>query len=451
MMFGRARLQIAASHLLLMALVLALVVGGSLLLIAQEARRTDDLELRLRAEGIALALLRGEAPVPPRFRDEEPGERDHDDHDRGLERQGILAYVLTVQDGHALPGPASGIAGLPSIPAADAALAEAGGRFTTLALDDGEVRVYSLPVWRDGEVVAVVQVARSRYFSNELIARLAVTTLALGLAGLLLSAGAGFWLAGRTLQPIAAALRRQREFTANASHELRTPLALIRGNAELLTRHPDRPIGEYLDVVQDIVDEGDRLGRLVADLLTLARADDGGPQLNLGPVDLSALGHALAREFSPLAAEKGLALHAEVQPGIVVEGDADRLRQLGVILLDNAVRYTAQGEVRLRVAREPGGALLVVSDTGPGIAPEHLPRIFERFYRADRARTSEGGGAGLGLAIARWIVEAHGGRIGVTSEVGRGSSFTVHLPHRVPARGMAWQAASVPSPPPDAS
>lgn len=224
-------------------------------------------------------------------------------------------------------------------------------------------------------------------------------------------------------------MARQLRFTADASHELRTPLTLIRGNAELLARHPDRPIREYADVVQDIIVESDRLGRLVADLLTLARAGEGRLQLALTDVDLSAVAAALAREFEPLAAAKGLALYAEIAPDVHVRGDADRLRQLGVILLDNAVRYTRAGSVTLRLTGGHG-AVLSVADTGPGITPEHLPYIFERFYRADSARSPEQGGTGLGLAIAHWIVAAHGGHIEVTSAPGRGSTFSVRLPPR---------------------
>jgi signal transduction histidine kinase len=287
-------------------------------------------------------------------------------------------------------------------------------------------------VKRDGQTVAIVQVARSSYFVNTTLTRLLLAVLILGAAGLTSSALAGFWLAGRTLRPIAVALQRQRDFTADASHEIRTPLALVRGNAELLTRHLDRPIGEYRDVVSDILDESDRLTRLVANLLTLARADDGRVQLDLTRVDLSALADTLLREFEPAARAKGLALRAVVQPGVAVWADADRLHELGVILLDNALRYTDAGQVTLTVRSEAHGAVLAVRDTGPGIAAEHLPAIFDRFYRVDAARSPERGCTGLGLAIARWIAEAHGGRIEVASQPGQGTTFTVHIPRPAP-------------------
>jgi len=273
-----------------------------------------------------------------------------------------------------------------------------------------------------------VQVARSRSLVNESVLRLALMILSLGSVAVVGSAGAGYWLAGRALRPIAAAMQRQRRFVSDASHELRTPLTLIRGNTELLQRHPERTVGDYADLVQDVVDECDRLSRLVADLLTLARADEGRLRPQVGPVDLSAQCEALAREFSPVAQRKGLSLAAAVAPGVIVRGDGVALRQLVTVLLDNAVRYTEAGTITLALTRHGHDAEIAVSDTGPGIAPEHLPRIFDRFYRVDEARSSSDGGSGLGLAIARAIADAHHARIDVASTVGKGTTFTVRLP-----------------------
>jgi two-component system, OmpR family, sensor histidine kinase CiaH len=287
-----------------------------------------------------------------------------------------------------------------------------------------------MPVYRNGEAVTVIQVARSRYFVDATIARLLLIVAGAGAVGLIFSAGASFWLAGRTLQPIATALERQRDFTADASHELRTPLALVRGNAELMLRHPEKKIGEYDDVVHDIVDESDRLGRLVSDLLTLARADSGHAQIVRREVDLSGVAAQAVRTIEPLARAKGLTMWEDIAPGIAVSGDTDRLSQLCLILLDNAVRYTLVGTVTLRLTRDGHSAALSVSDTGAGIGAEHLDRLFDRFYRVDQARSTEAGGTGLGLSIAKWIAEVHGGHISVVSTPGAGSTFTVHLPRR---------------------
>ena len=300
--------------------------------------------------------------------------------------------------------------------------------YTTMTVQGSQVRIYTLPVVRSSQTVAVVQVVRSLYFVNAAVTRLALISLAGGLIGLILSAGAGYWLAGGTLRPIAAALERQRAFAADASHELRTPLTVLLTNAELLSRHPERTLAEYQDVVADIIAEIERLSRLVGDLLTLARADQGRAGLALHEVDLAEIGGAVARQFTPIAAAKRLSVQVESAPGVFVSGDQDRLQQLAVILIDNAVRYTAQGSVTVRIAQEGNSALLAVRDTGAGIAPEHLPHLFERFYRTDAARSTEEGGMGLGLAIAEWIVHSHHGDIEVTSTPGQGSTFTVRLP-----------------------
>jgi signal transduction histidine kinase len=433
-MFTRARLRIAGLYVALLGLIVVVVAGSLVLLAARDARQTADQELRLRAEGLAAQVQRSgtASPAPPRHDEEDEGEDEHerDDRDRALERAGFLTYVLPVAAGEPAPVASGGIPGLPDEAAAREALNAGSGRYTTVALPQGRVRLYSLPVRRNGEVVAVVQVVRSQTFVDATVRRLLLGLLASALVGLAAAALAGYWLAGRTLQPIADALQRQRDFVADASHELRTPLAVIRGNIEHMRRAPDQPVRAYDDVMEDIEAESERLGRLVSGLLTLTRADDSRVQLQWSRVDLSALMQALAREVAPLAEAKELALRTTIQQGVSVYGDADRLHELGLILLDNAIRYTAAGHVSLELEVAGATAVLRVADTGPGIAPAHLPRIFDRFYRAPAARSSEAGGTGLGLAIARWIAEAHGGRITVMSTVGQGSTFTVHLPRR---------------------
>lgn len=431
-MFTRARLRLTLLYIALMGATLALLAAGITVFVVRETHRTEDQELRLRAEGLAERGVRvgGGGPFGE-FRPGDDGDGRPPTRGRGLEREGILTYLLPVVNGTTAIAPPGASASLPDVDAAQAALVAGGGRFATRSLEDGDVRLYSLPVLHDATPVAVVQVARSRSLVQQSIVRLSLIIGGGGGLGLLLSAGAGYWLAGRSLQPIAAAMERQRRFVSDASHELRTPLTLIRGNTELLQRHPERTVGQYVDVVQDVVEECDRLSRLVADLLTLARADEGRLRRQNVPVDLSAICEALTREFQPVAEAKGLELRGVITPGITVRGDADTLRQLGTVLLDNAVRYTTAGTVTLRLFRHGHDADLVVRDTGPGIAPEHLPSIFDRFYRVDLARGSDDGGSGLGLAIARVIADAHGAHIDVSSTPGVGSTFSVRLPGTV--------------------
>ncbi|MGD9894687.1 MAG: sensor histidine kinase [Dehalococcoidia bacterium] len=432
-MVARARLRIAALYIALLGLIVILVAGSLVLLAARDARQTADLELRLRAEGLAAAVQRDGVTATSRRtaeRHEEEDEHEEEERHEALERAGFLTFVLPIADGQLAPLALGGIAELPDAAAARDALASGTGQYTTLTLDQGRVRVYSLLVASEGTPVAVVQVVRTQAFVDTTVRRLLLGLIVSGLIGLVCAALAGYWLAGRTLRPIADAMQRQRDFVADASHELRTPLAVIRGNLDHIRRHPERPVGHYDEVMEDLVAENERLNQLVTGLLTLARLDEGRARQAWTRVDLSALAEGLTREMAPLATAKGLVLDTAVAPDIIVEGNADQLRELALILLDNAIRYTATGTVSVSLSSDGATVLMRVADTGPGIAPAHLPRIFDRFYRTPAARASDAEGTGLGLAIARGIAEAHGGRLSVSSEIGKGSTFTVHLPRR---------------------
>ena len=225
-------------------------------------------------------------------------------------------------------------------------------------------------------------------------------------------------------QHLEQALQVQRRFVADASHELRTPLTTIRGNTALLQRTPPIAEQDRVEVLADMVDETDRLIRLVNDLLALARADAGRP-LHHDPISIKPLIEDLCREFKLL--EPGRVIRCDELPDVVVAGDRDAIKQVLVILLDNARKFTPiDGLISIHTVATDGQVSISVRDTGTGIEPAALPHIFDRFYRGDPART--GGGAGLGLAIARTLVEAQHGTLSVESEVGQGSVFTVTLP-----------------------
>lgn len=227
------------------------------------------------------------------------------------------------------------------------------------------------------------------------------------------------------LTSLEEASRTQQRFVADASHELRAPLTAIQGNLELLRRQAVPP-AERDEVLAEVEREAARLGRLVADLLALARAD-AGQGIRRGPVDLDSL--TLEAFHTARAMARGQRLALDPFEPAQVAGDADRLRQLLLILLDNALKYTPPGgEVTLGLRQRGAHAELSVRDTGAGIAAEDLPHVFERFYRADRARGRDPGGTGLGLAIARWIVEQHGGSITLRGAAGGGTVATVLLP-----------------------
>jgi heavy metal sensor kinase len=341
----------------------------------------------------------------------------------------------------------------------------------TLPFQGGRIELYAAPLLVDGDVVGVLQVAAPLGSLELSLTQLrlvlgGVVLVAVGLAALL-----GSFLAKKAMRPVdqltqtahaighstdlsrrlpgpdqhdelgrlAAtfnemlgqldqAFNTQRRFLADASHELRSPLAAIRTNVEALLRGVDDDPAERNATLRAIARETDRMGRLVADLLALAHADAGQP-LERRAVALDSLLLDVYQQQRRLAGPVRLELGELEQ--VQVEGDPDRLKQLLLNLVDNALRYTQPGgTVVLDLVRQGDQAALRVRDNGPGIPAEHLPRIFERFYRVDRTRTRQGGGTGLGLAICKWVAEAHGGRIEVESEPGQGSTFTVLLPAR---------------------
>jgi heavy metal sensor kinase len=225
-----------------------------------------------------------------------------------------------------------------------------------------------------------------------------------------------------------AALRR---FTADASHELKTPLTVVRAGVERAITRPDMP-PETLAALEETLQEVNRMTELLESLLTLARADEGRADLHREPVDLREIIEEAGETGELLAEHAGVGIEIRL-PGepVVLSVDRSRVRQLALNLIENAVKYTPRGgQVSVELVSNDGRVVFTVADTGIGIAPGDLPHVFDRFWRADsaRTRTSERAGTGLGLAISKWIAEAHGGTIEVQSRPGRGTTFTVGLP-----------------------
>jgi signal transduction histidine kinase len=219
-----------------------------------------------------------------------------------------------------------------------------------------------------------------------------------------------------------------RQFSSALAHELRTPLAALRGEMELALLRP-RSESEWRISAASQIEEIDKLTRMVNQLLTLARAESGEIPLARQAVDLGALAATVTEQLEPVAQAKNLNLQCIVNQPVTVTGDSGWLERLLLNLLDNAMKYTpAPGDIRVSVSREANHARVDVRDTGPGISADAVPHIFERFYRVDPARSSAVEGAGLGLSLAKWIVDRHSGRIDVTSEPGKGSTFTIWLP-----------------------
>jgi signal transduction histidine kinase len=238
-----------------------------------------------------------------------------------------------------------------------------------------------------------------------------------------------------------AAFAAQRQFVADASHELRNPLAIIRTNVDVALADPHPDPDELRHTITVVKRASDRMARLVDDLLALARRQE--PTFEHEPVDLGAAVTEASDDFVVPAAARGIVLDRAIAPDVTVVGDRDALKRAVANLLENAVRLApAESRIRLATGSEGDRAWIAVADEGPGIAPEDQPHVFDRFWRADRARSRADGGTGLGLAIVRQIVESHGGQIRLQSKVGVGSSFVLWLP----VAPTALDATSRPAP-----
>lgn len=343
----------------------------------------------------------------------------------------------------------------------------------TVELGGSRLLVHTRALSSRGEIVGLIQAARSLDEHDRSLATLAIALLAGSLLGAMIAFGASWVLVGAALRPIdriiqtadeigserdfnrrvsysgppdevgrlastfntmltelhdsyhqlSQALQAQRRFVADASHELRTPLTTVRGNLELLRREPPITVDDQRAVLIDTIDEAERMMRLVSDLLALARSDAGWQPI-LSQVSLIPLIDEVRRQAATL--DPARPIDAVVDGAPAVLANRDLLKQVLLILLDNALKHTSPGSpVTLETAEIDEEVVVSVRDQGPGIDPELLPHIFERFFRGDSARTM--GGAGLGLPIARALVEAQGGSIDIESQVGRGSVFIVKL------------------------
>ena len=242
-----------------------------------------------------------------------------------------------------------------------------------------------------------------------------------------LSIMASYILSKKTIDPLVMSWNRQIEFVENASHELRTPLTIIQNKVESLLTKPDSTVMDHADDVAVVLSETRRLTKLTSDLMTLARADSNETQLNRTIFDLDELISTLCEPYAELATmeNKTLTLHLS---GGHINADSERIHQLMVILLDNAIKYTRDGDaIQVHTSMRDSRMFIEVIDTGIGINEESISRIFDRFYREDKARSREKGGSGLGLSIAKWIVDSHGGSLYATHNSPCGTVVQVNL------------------------
>lgn len=227
-----------------------------------------------------------------------------------------------------------------------------------------------------------------------------------------------------------SSVRRIKQFTADASHELRAPVSLIRTTAEVAVQRRDRSAIEYLQALDEILEEAERTSQVVNSLMLLARADAGKEMIEAVPVDFASIVRGAVEQGEKLARNRGLHVSTSLPARILeILAEPDAMRRALLILIDNAVKYTPSGgTISVELAAQDGFAVASVTDTGIGISKGDVAHIFDRFWRADPARSREQGGAGLGLSIAKWIVETNGGGIEVNSEPGKGSTFGIRVP-----------------------
>jgi len=363
----------------------------------------------------------------------ETGQEDHEASE-SHEPQASDTFFLVLDASGALVANPSRVplAGLPDLAALNAAQA-GGSDLRTIDAGGTRVRLLTARIGEDGTTTGWLQTGTVLTLHDRQAQGLVLAVLLVGALGLAGAALATLWITGRALVPIRAAFETERRFVADASHEIRTPAAVIRSSAEVLQREelvapPGRPL------VDDIVGEADRLGRLVEDLLALAASERGALAIETGPVDLAALTRTAVRRATPLADDRGLRLVGpdETVPPIAADGDADRLLQVLLILLDNAFRHSPAGGT-VSVTADQGAdrrGWVTVLDQGPGVPPAMREKIFEPFARMPASRSRADAGSGLGLAIARRLVELHGGTLTVDDGPGGGARFVLELPVR---------------------
>ncbi len=410
-MLKKLRWKFVFMIMVLLAAVLGTALAVQTASAARQYREETDRVLRW-------ALDRGTAALDP-FRPDTGGGFTRDDElytlipafcaivDRGGRTVLAISYNAAVDEGDVARAVAGALAaGTPS-----GELKDLGLRFL---VESGSLRLNIAFASLDWERSAIRRQAAT-----------AALVLAAALAGFFaVSAALSRWL----VRPVEESWKRQRQFVADASHELKTPLTVLLADADILLDHPGDTIENQRRWVEHLRGEGLRMKGLVEDLLYLARGDAAGLARPQGRADLSALCEDCVMSFEPVAFEAGLTLNSRIAPGLSAAGDGEELRRLCAILLDNACKYCEPGGTVTVTLERTERAVLTVHNTGEPIPAEAQPHLFERFYRADAARSRDAGGYGLGLSIAAAIVERHRGKIAVHSAPGEGTAFTVTLP-----------------------
>jgi heavy metal sensor kinase len=449
------RLKLTAWYIAILLASLSIFSVAAFFAMKKGIETSVDENLEGQAAGIEELMARVLNDEPTRLRDElrEHAElREQADFSQVCDESGHWVYRSRLMASHNVPAPAS-----------------ASYSAYNLVAGDLPLRVMVREINAGGDRYRI-QVATPMDDFYDAIDRFKWVVLLLSPLVLILASGGGYWLSRRALAPVdqitraaqeinsnnlakrldvaqsgdelqrlsqtlnnmlerlEASFNRITQFTADASHELRTPLALMRTTTEVSLR-TSQTVSDYREAQQEVLDELEKTSSLVEKLMLLARADAGVETLQHTPVNLAECLRDACKDGRILAEVKELSFTEDIESSEFVEGDSHALHRLFLILIDNAVKYTPTGgSITVRLMRSDDSAVAEFRDTGIGISAADLPNIFERFYRADKARSREFGGVGLGLSIARWVAEAHRGSIEVQSTPGTGSVFRIKLP-----------------------
>ena len=422
-MIRKLRRKFILINLTLVSLVLVVVFA---ILVASNARRLSDQSTAVM--NLALEWRDGEAP--PRFVFDFPQPEQPEDDTPRQHRQSfpmVPVFVITLNDGEITSINDGG-----RVDVSEEAAEQAVEAALDAGTESGVLRSLGLRFQTASDADGALRIAfADRSWETQSLTSLILTCLLVWALALLGFFFISLLLSSLALRPAERAWQQQRQFVADASHELKTPITVILANTGIVLSHRSDPVENQAKWITYIQDEAGRMKSLVDDLLFLAKSDAAKLPRHPAQVRLSELVTGSLLPFESVAFERGVSLADQVAPGLCLLGDENQLRRLVVILLDNAVKYSGEGgAVTVRLDKIQDRLRLTVHNTGPAIAPEHLDHLFERFYRSDAARDRAQGGYGLGLAIAKSIVEAHNGKISVSSTPEAGTSFTVLLPKK---------------------
>lgn len=417
-MIGRLRRKWILTNLLLVGLVLTVVFTLFWSANAQRLREQTEASLRL-----ALSWREGEGP--PRF---EISARPLDPWGEEERRFSMVpVFVVTLEEGEITAINDGG-----QVDVSQETAAQAVEEALSTGAERGFLQELRLRFMVEATPEGVVRVAFADWgWEVSSLGTLFLLSLVIWLLAMIAFFFVSLFLSQLALSPVKKSWQQQRQFVADASHELKTPLTVILANTGIVLSHPESPVSTQAKWLEYIQDEAQQMRGLVEDLLFLAKSDAARQSVPRAEVLLSELVLGCLLPFESVAFEEAVTLTHQITPGLTLRGDEAHLRRLVMILLDNAVKYAGPGgTVTLTLSRHQERLRLSVCNTGLPIPPEHLPHLFERFYRVDPARDRNQGGYGLGLAIAKSIVDAHRGKIAVTSTASAGTCFTVSLPLR---------------------